>query len=126
MGHSAGGAFVQILLDHGFGAAGVALNSAPTEGVLVAPWSQLRASFPVLKSPANRHRAVGLTYEQWRYAFTNTFPEAESRTCTSDITCRRQAASSGTACLPTSSRAASDLGQLPERGSASAPVRFRR
>src|SRR5882672_8627470 len=56
-----------------------ALNSAPTEGVLVAPWSQIRASFPVLKSPANRHRAVGLTYEQWRYTFTNTFPEAEAR-----------------------------------------------
>ena len=35
MGHSAGGAFVQLMLDHGFGAAGVAMNSAPTEGVLV-------------------------------------------------------------------------------------------
>jgi pimeloyl-ACP methyl ester carboxylesterase len=34
----------------------------------------------VLKSPANRHRAVGLTYEQWRYTFTNTFPEDEART----------------------------------------------
>ena len=33
IGHSAGGAFTQILLDHGFGAAGVAINSAPTEGV---------------------------------------------------------------------------------------------
>jgi pimeloyl-ACP methyl ester carboxylesterase len=77
MGHSAGGAFVQILLDHGFGAVGVTLNSAPTEGVLALPWSQIRASFPVLKTPANRHKAVGLTYEQWRYAFTNTFPEAE-------------------------------------------------
>src|SRR3954467_13669930 len=37
IGHSAGGAFTQILLDHGFGAAGVALNSAPTEGVSRAP-----------------------------------------------------------------------------------------
>jgi pimeloyl-ACP methyl ester carboxylesterase len=79
MGHSAGGTFVQILLDHGFGAAGVTFNSAPTEGVLVTPWSQIRATFPVLKSPANRHRAVGLAYEQWRYTFTNTFPEAEAR-----------------------------------------------
>jgi pimeloyl-ACP methyl ester carboxylesterase len=34
IGYSAGGAFAQILLDHGFGAAGVALNSAPTEGVV--------------------------------------------------------------------------------------------
>src|SRR5688572_12834430 len=33
IGHSAGGVFTQILLDRGFGAAGVAINSAPTEGV---------------------------------------------------------------------------------------------
>jgi len=78
MGHSAGGAFTQILLDHGFGACGVAINSAPTEGVLVAPWSQVRSTFPVLKNPANRHKAVGFTPEQWRYAFTNTFTEEES------------------------------------------------
>jgi pimeloyl-ACP methyl ester carboxylesterase len=79
IGHSAGGTFTQLLLDRGFGAAGVTLNSAPTEGVLATPWSQIRATFPVLKNPANRHRAVGLTYEQWRYTFTNTFPEAEAR-----------------------------------------------
>jgi pimeloyl-ACP methyl ester carboxylesterase len=79
IGHSAGGVFTQILLDHGFGAAGVAINSAPTEGVKRIPLSQVRASFPVLKNPANRHRAVGLTEEQWHYAFANTFSEAESR-----------------------------------------------
>jgi pimeloyl-ACP methyl ester carboxylesterase len=79
MGHSAGGVFTQILLDHGFGAVGVAINSAPTEGVKVVPLSQLRAAFPVLRNPANRHRAVGFTYEQWHYAFTNTFSEQESR-----------------------------------------------
>jgi pimeloyl-ACP methyl ester carboxylesterase len=78
IGHSAGGAFTQILLDHGFGAAGVAMNSAPTEGVPVVPLSQIKASFPVLKNPANRHRAVGLTPEQWHYAFTNTFSEDRS------------------------------------------------
>ncbi|WP_007514279.1 alpha/beta hydrolase [Pseudofrankia saprophytica] len=78
IGHSAGGALTQILLDRGYGAAGVALNSAPTEGVLVAPLSQLRSTLPVLKNPANRHKAVGFTHEQFRYAFTNTFTEEES------------------------------------------------
>jgi pimeloyl-ACP methyl ester carboxylesterase len=78
MGHSAGGAFTQILLDRGRGAAGVALNSAPTEGVRVVPLSQVKSTFPVLKSPANRHRAVGLSAEEWRYAFTNTFSEEEA------------------------------------------------
>ena len=79
IGHSAGGAFTQVLLDHGYGAAGVALNSAPTEGVRVVPLSQVRSTFPVLKNPANRHRAVGFTLEQWKYAFTNTFTDEESR-----------------------------------------------
>jgi pimeloyl-ACP methyl ester carboxylesterase len=79
MGHSAGGAFVQLLLDRGYGAAGVAINSAPTEGVLVTPLAQLKSAFPVLKNPANRHKAVGFTYQQWRYVFTNTFDEADAR-----------------------------------------------
>ncbi|WBB53543.1 alpha/beta hydrolase [Verrucosispora sp. WMMD573] len=79
IGHSAGGAFTQILLDHGLGAAGVALNSAPTEGVRVVPLSQVKSTFPVLRNPANRHKAVGLTLDQWKYAFTNTFADEESR-----------------------------------------------
>ncbi|GAA4857698.1 alpha/beta hydrolase [Actinomycetospora straminea] len=79
IGHSAGGAFTQILLDHGFGAAGVALNSAPTEGVPVIPLSQVRATFPVLKNPANRHRAIRYDFAHWNYAFTNTFPEEQAR-----------------------------------------------
>src|SRR5919112_6364619 len=70
IGHSAGGAITQILLDHGRGVAGVALNSAPTEGVRVTPLSQIRSTFEVLKNPANRHRAVGFSPEQWQYAFT--------------------------------------------------------
>ena len=78
MGHSAGGVFTQILLDRGFGAAGVVINSAPTEGVKPVPLSQIRASFPVLKNPANRHKAVGLTPEQWHYTFANTFTEEDS------------------------------------------------
>ena len=78
IGHSAGGVFTQILLDHGFGAAGVAICSAPTEGVKVVPLSQVKSSFPILKNPANRHRAVGFTPEQWHYVFANTVSEEES------------------------------------------------
>jgi pimeloyl-ACP methyl ester carboxylesterase len=77
MGHSAGGVFTQLLLDRGYGACGVAINSAPTEGVPVIPFTQVKATFPVLHNPANRHKAVGFTLEQWRYAFTNTFPEEQ-------------------------------------------------
>lgn len=79
IGHSAGGVFTQILLDRGYGAAGVALNSAPTEGVPVVPLSQIKATFPVLKNPANRNKAIRYDFEQWNYAFTNTCPEDFAR-----------------------------------------------
>src|ERR671933_178516 len=78
MGHSAGGFFTQVLLDHGYGAAGVAIDSAPPEGVRVTPVSQIRSLFPVLRNPANRHRAVGFTPEQFHYVFTNTLSREES------------------------------------------------
>jgi len=79
MGHSFGGALVQLLLDRGLGAAGVAIDSAPTKGVLLLPWSSIRSLFPVLKNPSNRTRAVALTFEQFTYAFANTLPEAAAR-----------------------------------------------
>jgi pimeloyl-ACP methyl ester carboxylesterase len=79
IGHSAGGTFTQLLMDRGLGAAGVAISSAPTEGVPVVPLSQLKATLPVLKNPANRHKAVGFTPEQWKYAFCNTLSEEESK-----------------------------------------------
>jgi pimeloyl-ACP methyl ester carboxylesterase len=78
IGHSAGGVFTQILLDHGFGAAGVVICSAPTEGVKVLPLSEIKSGWPVLKNPANRHRAVGFTPEQWHYVFANTVDDEES------------------------------------------------
>jgi pimeloyl-ACP methyl ester carboxylesterase len=63
MGHSFGGAFTQILLDRGLGAAGVAIDSAPVKGLLALPASTLKTGFPVLKNPLNRHRAVALSGE---------------------------------------------------------------
>ena len=50
----------------------------PTEGVRGLPASQIRATFPVLHNPANRHRAVAFTPKQFHYAFTNTLSEEES------------------------------------------------
>lgn len=78
MGHSFGGTLTQLLLARGLGSAGVVINSAPTEGVRVNPVSQARSLFPILKNPANRHRAVGFTQEEWHYAFTNTLTEEDS------------------------------------------------
>ena len=79
MGHSFGGTLTQLLLDRGCGAAGIAIDSAPTEGVHVNPPSQIKSLFPILKNPGNRHKAVGFTPEEFHYAFTNTLSEEDSR-----------------------------------------------
>ena len=78
IGHSFGGLITQILLDRGLGAAGVAIAPAPVKGILFLPLSTLRVSFPALSNPANNHRAVPLTAEQFHYAFTNNLSEQES------------------------------------------------
>ena len=78
IGHSFGGLIVEILLDRGLGTAGVAIDPAPVKGILNLPLSTLRVSFPVLRNPANVHRATELTPEQFHYAFTNTLTEEEA------------------------------------------------
>jgi pimeloyl-ACP methyl ester carboxylesterase len=78
MGHSFGGAFTEILLDRGLGAAGVAIDAAAVKGISKLPPAQLKSAWPVLKNPANRHRAVMLTPEEFHYAFTNTMTEEDS------------------------------------------------
>jgi alpha-beta hydrolase superfamily lysophospholipase len=78
MGHSFGGLITQLLLDRDLGAAGVAIDSSPVKGVLALPASTLKSAFPVLKNPANNHRSVMLTPEEFHYAFTNTLSDEES------------------------------------------------
>ncbi|WP_067847944.1 alpha/beta hydrolase [Nocardia lijiangensis] len=78
IGHSFGGLLAQILAGRGLSAATVAIDPAPFQGVLPLPISSLRASAPVLTNPANRHRAVPLTFEQFRFAFANAVDAAEA------------------------------------------------
>jgi pimeloyl-ACP methyl ester carboxylesterase len=78
VGHSFGGLITQILLDRGFGAAGVAIAPAPVKGIFVLPFASLRSAFPALENPFATHRAVALTLEQFHYAFTNHLTVEES------------------------------------------------
>ena len=71
IGHSFGGLLTQILAGRGLSAASVAIDPAPFRGVLPLPISALKSAFPVLGNPANRNRAVPLTYDQFRFAFAN-------------------------------------------------------
>ncbi|HET8743511.1 MAG TPA: alpha/beta fold hydrolase [Gaiella sp.] len=78
VGHSFGGLLTQILAGRGLAAVSVAISPAPFRGVLPLPISALRSSSAVLANPANRHRAVPLTFEQFRYAFANAVGEDEA------------------------------------------------
>ncbi|GII31185.1 alpha/beta hydrolase [Planotetraspora mira] len=79
IGHSFGGLLAQILAGRGLSVAAVAIDPAPFRGVLPLPISALRSASPVLTNPANRHRAVPLTYDQFRYAFANAVSEDEAK-----------------------------------------------
>jgi pimeloyl-ACP methyl ester carboxylesterase len=74
IGHSFGGLLTQIIAGRGLSAASVAIDPAPFRGVLPLPISALRSASPVLTNPANRNRAVPLTYEQFRFGFANAVP----------------------------------------------------
>jgi len=79
IGHSFGGLLTQILAGRGVAAASVAIDPAPFRGVLPLPISSLKSAFPVLGNPANRNRAVPLTYDQFRYGFANALGEEEAK-----------------------------------------------
>jgi non-heme chloroperoxidase len=79
IGHSFGGLIAQILAGRGLSAATVAIDPAPFRGVLPLPISALKSAFPVIGNPANRHRAVPLTYDQFRFGFANAVSEHEAK-----------------------------------------------
>jgi pimeloyl-ACP methyl ester carboxylesterase len=79
IGHSFGGLLTQIIAGRGLAAVSVAIDPAPFRGVLPLPFSALKSASPVLGNPLNRHRAVPLTYEQFRYGFANAVDEAEAK-----------------------------------------------
>jgi len=78
IGHSFGGLITQMVAGRGLSAASVAIDPAPFRGVLPLPFSSLKSASPVLGNPANRDRAIPLTFDQFRYAFANAVSEAEA------------------------------------------------
>jgi non-heme chloroperoxidase len=79
IGHSIGGLLTQILAGRGLAAASVAIDPGPFRGVLPLPYALVKATSPVWTNPANHHRAVPLTYEQFRYGFANAVTEDEAK-----------------------------------------------
>ena len=79
IGHSTGGLFAQMLAGRGLSAATVAIDPGVFRGVLPLPLSTLKATGPFLLNPRYRARAITLTFDQFKYAWTNALDEDEAK-----------------------------------------------
>jgi len=91
IGHSFGGLLAQIVAGRGLATASVAIDPAPFRGVLPLPISALKSAWPVLGNPANRDRAVPLTYDQFRFGFANRSAKPKPSNSMRHSPCRRPA-----------------------------------
>lgn len=74
IGHSMGGLIVQLLLQEGLGAAGIAIDSAPPKGVISLKYSFLKSNWPAISPFAKLREPISLSLDQFKYAFVNTLP----------------------------------------------------
>ena len=78
IGYGFGGLIAQVLLDRGWGAAGVGIASAPVKGIARLPLSLLKLALSVLGNSFNSRETISLTPKQFHRAFTNSLTETES------------------------------------------------
>ncbi|AYG04535.1 alpha/beta hydrolase [Gryllotalpicola protaetiae] len=79
IGHSFGGLIAQKIAGTGAAAVTVAIDNAPFKGVLPVPLSSIKSAAPVLGNPANRGKAIALTFEQFTYGWANNLEEDEAQ-----------------------------------------------
>jgi non-heme chloroperoxidase len=79
IGHSFGGLITQKLAGMGLASSSVVIDPAPFKGVLPLPASTLKSSLPVLGNPANKKKAIALTFKQFRYGWANALTEEEAK-----------------------------------------------
>jgi pimeloyl-ACP methyl ester carboxylesterase len=78
IGHSMGGLIVQILINRGYGACGIAIDSAPPKGVFSFKWSFLKSNFPTI-NPFKGNAPYLMPFERFQYAFVNALPLNEQQ-----------------------------------------------
>ena len=79
VGHSTGGLLAQMLAGQGLATVTVAIDPGVFRGVLPLPLSVLKSAGPFLADPRTRGRAITLSYDQFRYGWTNTLEATESK-----------------------------------------------
>lgn len=78
IGHSMGGLVVQKLINFGLGRAGVAIDTAPPQGIFSVQWSFLKANLATVNPLAGD--SVCLPSVSWfHYAFCNTMSLADTQ-----------------------------------------------
>lgn len=78
MGHSYGGLIVQMLLDRGYGAAGVAIDPGPAAGIMAGPRAFL-AALPVFVAWRGWSRALTMSFNGFAKHFANKLPASQQR-----------------------------------------------
>ena len=78
VGHSFGGLFVQLLLDRGIGAAGVAIDPAPPKGVLPSA-NAVRASLPVILGWSFWEKVRRMPFKNFQWGWVHTLSEPDQR-----------------------------------------------
>jgi len=79
IGHSTGGLLAEMLAGRGLSSATVAIDPGVFRGVLPLPLPALRSSGRFLVNPLNRHRAITLTFDQFKYSWANNLDEQEAK-----------------------------------------------
>jgi len=79
IGHSFGGLIVQMLLDRGLGAAGVAIDSAPPRGIIPS-LTATKSALPILLAWRGWSRILSMSFGSFSKTFANTLPAKEQRT----------------------------------------------
>jgi pimeloyl-ACP methyl ester carboxylesterase len=77
MGHSTGGLLAQMIADRGLSVVTVAIDPGPFRGVLPLPYSTLKVTAPVIRNPLNRGKAITLTFDQFKYGWTNAIDDED-------------------------------------------------
>jgi pimeloyl-ACP methyl ester carboxylesterase len=78
IGHSFGGLFTQLLLNQGYGSAGIVLNSAPTKELLPLYLSVWQTNLPVVRQFLGS-RLMRLTPKEFGYSFAHLSTPAEQQ-----------------------------------------------
>jgi pimeloyl-ACP methyl ester carboxylesterase len=80
IGHSFGGLVAQVLLDRGLGAVGVALDPAPTRGIIAAAYpTTTRSLLRIIATPGGWSKVFHWSLREFSYAFVNTLSPDEQK-----------------------------------------------